>query len=122
MNSSELAELARTALEDLKATRLVTLDVRALTSVTDYMVIACGRSARQVRSAAENVILAAKRAGHPPLGVEGLDAGEWVLVDLCDVVVHVMQPEARDFYELEKLWGTPPARARAQGAAHDPGP
>ncbi len=106
MQSKRLCRLAVDALEDLKAVDIVELDVRKLSNFTDYMVIANGRSARQVAALAENVVMKAKQAGEAPLGVEGLRAGEWVLVDLCDVVVHVMQPEVREFYQLEKLWGS----------------
>jgi ribosome-associated protein len=90
---------------DLKANDLRVLDVRKLTDVTDYMIIASGRSGRHVRAIAENVVEQSKKKKHQPLGVEGLSQGEWVLVDLCDVVVHVMVPETREFYQLEKLWG-----------------
>ncbi|GMQ75386.1 MAG: ribosome silencing factor [Gammaproteobacteria bacterium] len=105
MQSNRLCQLAVDALEDLKAVDIVQLDVRELSDFTDFMIIANGRSARQVAALAENVVMKAKRAGETPLGVEGLRGGEWVLVDLCDVVVHVMQPEVREFYQLEKLWG-----------------
>lgn len=104
MNSQSLCKLVVDAIEDLKGTDVVCLDVRELTDVTDFMVIASGRSDRQVSAIAENVIEKAKAAGVRPLGVEGLERGEWVLVDLCDVVVHVMQKESRDYYQLEKLW------------------
>lgn len=104
MGSEELAELAVAALEALKALDIQTLDVQRLTDVTDFMIIATGRSNRQVRALAEEVITSAKQAGHPPLGVEGERDGEWVLVDLTDVVVHIMQPEAREVYQLERLW------------------
>ena len=100
-----LARLAVDALEDLKGEDIVVLDVRKLTDITDYMIVASGRSGRQVIALAENLVQRAKRSHAPPMGVEGLDVGEWVLVDLRDVVVHVMQPEIRDFYQLEKLWG-----------------
>jgi len=112
MQSKELLDLVIAALEELKARNVRTLDVRELTSVTDYMVIASGTSDRQVRSLAENVVRRTKAAGQPPLGMEGEREGEWVLVDLCDVVVHVMLPEIRDFYQLEKLWGEPGQTAR----------
>lgn len=113
MESKSLCRLAVDALEDLKATDIVQLDVRELTDITDYMIIASGRSARQVSAIAENLVTKAKHAGQPPMGVEGLREGEWVLVDLCDVLVHVMQPEVREFYQLEKLWGGRDARDKA---------
>lgn len=121
MQSESLSRLAVQALEDLKATEITTLDVRKLTDITDYMIVASGRSARHVVALAENVILQAKKAGQPPMGVEGLKEGEWVLVDLRDVVVHVMQPATRELYLLEKLWGgrdaeiRPPSRGSAPG-------
>lgn len=104
MDSSALRDLVVTSIEDMKGQELVLLDVSRLTDVTDTMLIASGRSDRQVRAIAEHVIEKAKAAGVRPLGVEGLDRGEWVLVDLCDVVVHLMQPETREYYQLEKLW------------------
>jgi ribosome-associated protein len=104
MQSDRLRQLAVDALEDLKATDILELDVRKLSNFTDYMIIASGRSARQVAALAENVVVKAKQAGEAPLGVEGMRSGEWVLVDLGDVVVHVMQPDVREFYQLEKLW------------------
>ena len=104
MDSLELRRLAVDAIEELKGQDVVELDVRKLTDVTDYLVIASGRSDRQVKAIAEHVVEKAKAAGVRPMGVEGLDRSEWVLVDLCDVVVHVMQPETRDYYQLEKLW------------------
>lgn len=91
-------------LEAVKADNITVLDVRNLSSVTDFMIIATGRSKRHARALAENVIRSTKDAGHPPLGVEGEKYAEWILVDLCDVVVHVMLPEARELYQLEKLW------------------
>jgi ribosome-associated protein len=97
-------DVALKALEDLKAFDVVTLDVRDLTAVTDFMIIASGGSDRQVRSLAQKVVEEAKAHGMPSLGMEGARNGEWVLIDLYDVVVHVMQPRVRDFYQLEKLW------------------
>ena len=104
MNNKRLCKLAHAAIDELKGQDVVELDVRKLTDVADYLLVVSGRSARQVKAIAENVIDKAKAAGVRPLGIEGLEDGEWVLVDLCDVVVHVMQPETRTYYELEKLW------------------
>lgn len=109
---NELTRLAVDALEQLKAQDVRVLDVRQLTPITDAMVICTGTSNRHVKALADAVIEHAKRAGHRPRGVEGLDPGEWVLVDLGDAVVHVMQAQARAFYQLEKLWDFEPVRAR----------
>lgn len=106
-DSDGLAKLVVAALDDMKAQSITSLDVRHLTSVTDVMVIASGRSDRHVRSLSKSLIERCKDAGHRPLGVEGEDAGEWVLVDLSDVVVHVMLPKVREFYNLERLWDIP---------------
>lgn len=104
MQSKKLLEVAVGALDDMKARDVRVLDVRKLTSVADYMVIASGTSDRHVKSIADRVVEEAGQAGSPALGVEGRDAGEWVLVDLQDVIVHVMQPKMREFYKLESLW------------------
>jgi ribosome-associated protein len=105
MQTEQLIELVETTLGDIKARDLVRLDVRGKSSVTDYMIIASGSSSRHVKSAADSVADAAKQAGATVLGMEGLDTGEWALVDLGDVVVHVMQTQVRDLYDLESLWG-----------------
>jgi ribosome-associated protein len=111
MQSEKLLKIAQTSLENMKARDLRVLDVRNLTSVTDYLLIASGTSDRHVRSLSEKLIEDAKKAGQPPLGVEGQDAGERILVDLNDVVVHVMQPRVREFYKLEDLWSVGSAAA-----------
>lgn len=111
MDSLAVKELAEAALDDLKAVNVDVLDVSALTDVMEYLVVASGTSNRHVKSLADNVIVAAKKAGMPPLGVEGQDTGEWVLVDLGGVVVHVMLPATRAFYDIERLWSVDaPAR------------
>lgn len=104
MTIDQLKQLAVDALDDAKATDITVLDVKAKTTVTDWIVIATGSSSRHVKSAANNVIIEAKNAGKQVLGSEGEDDGEWVLVDLGDVIVHVMQQQVRDFYDLESLW------------------
>jgi ribosome silencing factor RsfS/YbeB/iojap len=92
-------------LEGMKARDLRMIDVRGQTSITDYLVIASGTSNRHVKSMADEVAVAAKQLDNPPIGVEGEREGEWVLVDLGDVVVHLMLPRTREFYGLERMWG-----------------
>jgi len=104
MTIDELKQLAVNALEDLKAEDITVLDVRDKTTVTDWLVIATGSSSRHVKSVANNVVVEAKNAGETPLGSEGEVEGEWVLVDLGDVIVHIMQRQVRDYYDLESLW------------------
>ena len=104
MTIDEIRALVRNALEDLKAEDIVELDVKGKTSVADIIFVASGNSNRHVKSIANNVVLEAKRAGNQPLGIEGQTDADWVLVDLGDVIVHVMQTQAREFYDLEGLW------------------
>lgn len=101
---SALLQLVRKALEDMKAVDIRVLDVRGISDVTDYMVIAGGTSDRHLRSVADRVVQMCKAAGQRPLGVEGEQQGEWVLVDLPDVMVHIMLPRTRELYQLEQLW------------------
>ena len=112
MNSESLSELVVDALDEVKGKDIVRLDVRKLTTVTDYMVVASGTSNRHVKALAEAVAEKAKAAGHRPSGVEGEEGGEWVLLDLGDTLVHVMLPRVREFYNLEKLWSLSPTTDR----------
>jgi ribosome-associated protein len=105
MNSTELQQLARNAVDEMKGADIVVLDVAERTSVTDWMIVVTGTSQRHVKSLANEVIEKSKEAGVRPIGTEGETDGNWILVDLGDVVVHVMTRESRDFYALEKLWG-----------------
>jgi len=104
MQAEQVKRLAIEALEDMKAVDVAVLDVHAMTSITDYMIIASANSSRHLKALADSVIERLKQAGHPPIGVEGEAGGEWALVDLGDAVVHIMMPAIRDFYQLEKLW------------------
>ncbi|TEW54932.1 ribosome silencing factor [Psychromonas sp. RZ22] len=104
MQDEQLKAFIINQLEDMKAKEIVTIDVAGISDVTDTLIICTGTSKRHVRSIAEQTALAAKNAGEVPLGVEGLEGSEWVLIDMGNVVVHVMQDETRQFYQLEKLW------------------
>lgn len=104
MQTEQLRELVHSALEDIKARDITEIDVRGKSSVTDYMVIASGTSKRHVMSVAQEVLDKVKASGLQPVGTEGQAVGDWILVDLGDVIVHVMMPDARSFYDLERLW------------------
>ena len=110
---ADLLTIAQRALQDLKAVDPVVLDVRELSSVMDWLIVASGTSSRHVKSLADNIMMRAKQQGLHPLGVEGQRVGEWVLVDFGDVVVHVMQPAARNFYDLERLWSVQAAQTES---------
>jgi ribosome-associated protein len=114
--AAPLQQAVTTALDDMKAVNVRVLDVRGLTDIVDTMVIASGNSDRHVRSIAERVVEKAKAAGFRPLGTEGARDGEWVLLDLQDILVHVMLPRVREFYGLEDLWDGGPLAA-AEGLA-----
>lgn len=107
MSAESLQNLVINALEDIKAEDIKVLDVTGMTDVTDVMIIATGKSNRQVKALANEVVMQAKAAGIQPLGVEGEQVGEWALVDLGDVITHIMTPQTRLTYNLEKLWSVP---------------
>ncbi len=106
--SQELNAQIKDTLEGLKGKDITCMDVTGLSDVMDTLIIATGTSSRHVKSLASSVSEDAKKAGFMPLGVEGLNSGDWVLCDFGDTVVHVMLPQAREFYDLEKLWSTAP--------------
>lgn len=118
MQLEQLRDLVVETLNDMKARDIEVMDVRGKTAVTDYMVVASGTSDRHVKAIAQTVAFRAKDGGEQPLGTEGLDEGEWALVDLNGVVVHVMLPKVRDFYGLERLWSAPVAVPRTLVGAH----
>lgn len=111
--SDALLKVVERALDEMKAVNVTVLDVRKLTDIADWMVIASGNSDRHVRSIADKVVEEAKKAGFRPMGIEGERDGEWVLVDLQDVIVHVMLPRVREFYRLENLWDVRAGRDEA---------
>jgi ribosome-associated protein len=113
LSPRQIADVAVAVLEDRKATDIRCLDVSHLTSMMDYMIVATGRSDRHVRALGDAVIEACKEKGIEVLGIEGKASAEWILVDLVDVVVHVMLPKTREFYDIEKLWDLSP------GADHE---
>ncbi len=104
MKLNELKDLVQNSLEDMKAVDIVNIDVKGKSSMTDMLYIATGNSTRHVKSIAEVVAISAKEAGVDIVGVEGKGSSEWVLVDLNDIIVHVMLASTREFYALEKLW------------------
>jgi ribosome-associated protein len=117
MRTNKIQKTAITALEDIKARDITILDVRKLTSLYDTLIIATAESSRQVGALARHVRDSLKAAGSTIVGVEGEASGEWVLVDAGDIVVHIMQPAVRAYYNLEELWTPPAPRRRARSVA-----
>jgi ribosome-associated protein len=110
-----LLDCIEQALDDGKAEDVVVIDLQGKTSIADHMVIATGRSQRQVSALAERVLTAIRERGHRPGGSEGMRQGDWVLIDAGDVIVHLFRPEVRTFYNLEKMWGAALDEAGASG-------
>ena len=108
MQVDAMKRAAVAALEEIKARDITVLDVRKMTSLFDYMIVATAESARQTKALANNVLERLREVGVHAQGIEGEQAGEWVLVDLGDVIVHVMQPAVRAYYNIELLWGGAP--------------
>ena len=114
-----LKDIVINALEEVKATNINAIDVRELTGMMDCMVVATGNSNRQVKSLATSVVVDAKKAGYELLGVEGDDTAEWILVDFGDVIVHIMLPATREFYDLERLWSLRPDDLPEDGSGNE---
>ncbi len=112
MQAAQLLELAQNALKDLKACDITEFNVTELTSITDFMIICTGTSSRHVKSISDHLVETLKQHQVHIIGVEGERTAEWILVDAGDIIVHVMQAETRDFYQLEKLWGCPKATTK----------
>jgi len=110
MQVEELKALVVAALEEIKARDIVVLEVTKLTSLFDYMIVASADSTRQTKALARNIHDRIKAAGGSVIGIEGEQTGEWVLVDVGDIVVHIMQPGVREYYNLEQLWGADAGR------------
>ncbi len=108
MTADELSQIVITALEDMKALDIEVYNVADFTSITDKMIFASGGSSRQVKALADTTLEAAKANFIKPLGTEGIQQGDWALIDLGDVIVHIMRPPIRDYYQLEKLWSMEP--------------
>lgn len=119
MELRKLQKIVVDALEDIKAQDIEVINVTKLTSLFDRVIIASGTSNRQTRALANNVQVKVKEAGGEVVSVEGEETGEWVLVDLGDIVVHLMQPAVRSYYNLEELWSTTPARRNKLIAANE---
>lgn len=119
MQLAKLQKIVVAALEDIKAKDITILNTTKLTALFDRVVVATGDSNRQVNALARSVHDKVKEAGGDVIGTEGQESGEWVLVDLGDIVVHIMQPNIRTYYNLEELWQTVPKRAKKKDAADE---
>ncbi|RVU84788.1 ribosome silencing factor [Leucothrix sargassi] len=119
MELDKLVGIASTALDDMKAEDIQVIDIKGKSSMADTIILASGSSTRHVKSLANAVSVAVKEAGEEPLGSEGEAEGEWVLVDLNDVIVHIMLPDVRDFYKLEKIWERPEAIEKVAAAREE---
>jgi ribosome-associated protein len=117
MNTAELLAISLDALDDLKAQNVQAFDTTGLTNLFERVIICNGTSNRQTRALANHVREKVKEAGGEVLGIEGEETGEWVLVDMGEIVVHIMQPTIRDYYRLEELWGTTPIDASVKKPA-----
>ncbi len=117
--SEALKDLVLDALDDIKGNEIVSLDVEGQTDIADFMVVASGTTARQVKALSDNVVVKAKAAGYPVNSVEGDDTSEWVLIDLGDVICHVMLPKVREFYDLERLWSVGPKQQDDDAVVED---
>lgn len=104
-----LKEIVISALEDIKAIDITLIDVRELTGIMDTMIVASGNSNRQVKALANAVVMDAKAAGYSLLGIEGENSAEWILVDFGEIIIHIMLPATREFYDLERLWSVRPS-------------
>ncbi len=104
LSATDIRDIVVTALKDMKATDISVINVKKLTTITDFMIVCSGTSSRHVKSVAEHVIHVVKSEGIKPIGCEGEKDGEWILVDLGEVIIHIMLPRVREFYHLEKLW------------------
>ncbi len=114
MQAEEMKDLVVHELSEMKALDIKVMDVRGLTTIADYMVVASGTSDRHVKAMSDKLVDAMKQAGQRPLGVEGENDGEWILADFGDVIAHVMLPQVREFYKLESLWEPDQQDAREQ--------
>ncbi len=120
MKSKDVIEMATKSLDDMKGIDLVVIDIIGKSSIADAMIVVTGTSQRHVSALAESVRIDSKKADHAPLGVEGAGSSDWVLVDLGDVIVHVMTEEKREFYSLEKLWSVGPGTEDAENNEQAP--